>query len=140
MLKFLLLSLLLRPIPVLGQVSVIRHTDSIMTAKHKFIKRFYANENGFSITEEKYFNKNDIIKITFINGKLSNIDNDSLNYQLVHKDKFFINLTSTFENSFTYNTTKKKKGVIVKYKEGEHTKCYIELPIAKAKQFMKEIW
>lgn len=121
-------------------MSIIRHTDSVMTAKHKVIKRFYANENGFSITEEKYFNKSDIIEITFINGKLSNIDNDSLNYTLVRDNNFWINLTSTFENNFTYHTTKKKNGVIVKYKEGEIKKCYIELPIPKAKQFIKEIW
>ena len=125
---------------VLSQVSEIRHTDSLITAKHKVIKRFYANKNGFSIMEEKHFNKNNIILITFINGKLSNIDNDSLNYQLVRNNKFWINLTSTFENNFTYHTTRKKNGVIVKYKEGEITKCYIELPIQKAKQFIKEIW
>jgi len=125
---------------VLSQVSIIRHTDSVMTAKHKIIRHFYANENGFSITEEKHFNKNSIIEITFINGKLSNIDNDSLNYTLAHNNKFWINLTSTFENDFTYHTTRQKNGVIVKYKEGEITKCHIELPITQAKQFLKEIW
>lgn len=121
-------------------MSIIRHTDSVMTSKHKIIKRFYANERGFSVTEEKHFNKNNIIEITFINGELSNIDSDSLNYTLVRNNKFWINLTSTFEDNFTYHTTRKKNGVIVKYKEGEITKCYIELPIPKAKQFIKEIW
>ena len=140
MLRLVLLLLLLRPVIALSQVSVIRHTDSVITAKHKIIKRFYANENGFSITEEKYFYKNNLIEITFINGKISNIDNDSLNYTLARNNMFWINLTSTFENNFTYYTTRKKNGVIVKYKEGEITKCYIELPILKAKQFIKEIW
>ena len=125
---------------VLSQTSIIRHTDSVMTAKHKVIKRFYANENGFSITEEKHSNKNHIIEITFINGKLSNIDNDSLNYQLVRDNNFWINLTSTFESNFTYQTTRMKNGIIVKYKEGVISKCHIELPIMKAKQFIKEIW
>lgn len=121
-------------------MSIIRHADSVMTTKYKFVKRFYANENGFSIMEEKHFNKNGITEITFINGKLCNIDNDSLNYQLVRNNKFWINLTSTFENNFTYHTTRTKNGVIIKYKEGEITKCYIELPVPKAKQFIKEIW
>lgn len=137
---FFLLLLLLYPVRVFSQMSVINYVDSVMTTKHKIIKRFYASKNGFSITEEKYFNKNNITEITFVNGKLSNIDNDSLNYMLARNNKFWINLTSTFENDFTYHTTRKKNGVIVKYKEGEIRKCHIELPITKAKQFLKEIW
>lgn len=139
-LTFFLLLFLLYPVRIFSQVSVIRYIDSVMTTKHKIIKRFYANKNGFSITEEKHFNKNNITEITFINGKLSNIDSDSLNYTIVRNNKFWINLTSTFENDFTYHTTRKKDGVVVKYKEGEITKCHIELPIMKAKQFFKEIW
>ncbi|GAB2559711.1 hypothetical protein [Spirosoma aerophilum] len=111
-----------------------------MTTKHKIIRRFYANKNGFSIIEENQSNKNDIIEITFINGQLSDIDSNSLNYQLVRNNNFWINLTSTFDNAFTYNTTRKKNGVILKYKEGEIRKCHVELPITKAKQFLKEIW
>jgi|GEM_PF-6891340 len=130
----------IQPLLSTSQTIIVRHIDTISTSKHTTIKNFYADDNGFSIVEEKLYKKDDVIDTKFVSGEISSIDIDSLQFFLTKRNTFIIQINSNLGKDFIYMFDRNKRGLSVKHEDREITRYSIELPILKAKEFIKRIW